>query len=384
MSCTDQTALPLVLDCGSGVTKGGFAGEDAPRVVLPTLVGRPLHEPVMIGAGERTRYGEEASVQRFALALQYPITRGIIRDWEAMEKLWHHIFYNELRISPEEHPVLLTEPILQPKANREKMMTIMFEVFKVPAVYIATSSILAAYASGRNTAMVIDSGEGVSHVIPITDGFALPHGVARLDLAGRDVTDYLAKILRAQGYAFTTTAEWEIVREIKEKLCFVALDFDQELSESTCSSASAREYELPDGKVITLNEERFLCPEVLFRPSLIAKEAGGIHLLIYNAIMSCAIDVRNHLFHNVLLCGGSTMFPGFPERLYKELDELTPITTKVHVVAPPERKYSAWIGGSILASLSTFQEKWISKDQYDTDGPSLSHRCYSPYFCASI
>ncbi|KAJ5070114.1 actin [Anaeramoeba ignava] len=368
---------PIVIDNGSGFTKAGFAGEDAPRYIFPTIVGRKKinnQYPNMIEIELKNAYiGEEAITKRGVLTLRNPIERGIVTNWDDMEKIWHHTFYNKLRVAVEEHPVLLTEPPLNPKANREKLTQIMFETFGIPAMYLGMTSTLAIYSSGRTTGVTVEIGDGVSHSVPIYEGYALPHAILRLDLAGRDLTDYLAKILNENGYPFVTSDERQIVDDIKEKFCYSAYDFENEM-ENSDENLIEKKYELPNGDIVKLAKERFRCPEALFKPSLIGKEEKGIHEITFNTLLKCSIDIRKNLYENIVLSGGTSMLPGLADRLQKEITQLAPQYVKVNITNPSERKFSVWIGGSMLASLSTFSSMWVTKDEYDESGPPIVHR----------
>ncbi|XP_035696348.1 actin, cytoplasmic-like isoform X2 [Branchiostoma floridae] len=374
---SEEEGVALVIDNGSGMCKAGFAGDNAPRAVFPAVVGSPRHEGIMLGMGAKDAYvGDEAQSKRGVLSLRYPMEHGIVTNWDDMERVWHHAFYNEMRMAPEEHPLLVTEAPINPKVNRERMTITMFETFNVPALYVSIQAVLSLYASGRTSGIVLDCGDGVSHCVPIFEGYSLPHSIMRLNLAGRDITHYLMKLLTERGYSFVTSAEREIVRDLKEKTCFVSMNFEEEMMRIAMNTEQMykRTFELPDGQKVTIGSERFRAPEALFQPSFLGMESTGIHETTYNCIMKCDIDIRKDLYANNVLSGGTTMYPGIADRQQKEITFLAPSTMKIKIIAPPERKYSVWIGGSILASLSTFQAMWITKQEYDESGPSIVHR----------
>jgi len=274
-----------------------------------------------------------------------------------------------LRIQPEDHPVLLTEVPWNPKSNREKMTQIMFETFNTPMFYVAIQEVLSLLANGLTTGIVCESGDNVTYTVPIYETHCLSHSVLRLDLAGSDLTDYLVKLLNERGYLFVWKSEREMVKEMKEKFSYVALDYDNEFTK-----AQEKNYELPDGEIITVEAEPFKCSEPLFKPKLIGLDQIGIDKMIFESIMKCDIEMRKDLYNNIVLSGGSTMFNGIVQRIQKEILSLAPDSTKIQIIAPPERKYSAWLGGRILSSLDTFEEKSIHKGEYDENGPSIIHR----------
>ncbi|THD28202.1 Actin alpha anomalous [Fasciola hepatica] len=371
----DEKTQAIVIDNGSGVCKAGFAGDDVPFTVFPCVVGRMKHTGVMVGRKEKDFYfGDEALSRQGILTLRYPIEHGFITNWDEMVAIWDYIFYDKLCVDPAEHRVLITDAPMSQKCHRKRMIEVMFERFKVPAISLATHAVLSLYSVGRTTGIVLDSGDGVTNTVPIYDGCILDYASERLNLAGRDLSKYMRKLMMDRLSWGYTTAELEIFRDMKEKACYVAENFDLEMMATAKNTSNMITYELPDGQVITIENERFLCPEALFQPKLLGLDCPSLSELVYESIMKCDISTRRDLYANVLLSGGSTMFRGFDKRLSIELEALSPSTVEVNVVAPPERKYAVWIGGSIQASLTAFQSMWATKEQYEECGLNVVHR----------
>jgi centractin len=319
--------------------------------------------------------GNRAQQLRGLLALNYPMAHGVVTDWHDMEHIWQSV-YKELEIAPEDHPVLLTEAPLNPRRNRERAAQIFFESFNVPALFVSLQAVLSLYASGRTTGVVLDSGDGVSHCVPIYEGFAMPNAIQRVDLAGRDISEHLQTLLRKAGYNFITSAERDIVRDIKEKKCYVAYDpvKEEQLLTERNNKTLFMQYKLPDGNVLEIGPERFRAPEILFDPSLIGMEVDGIQHQLHNSILKCDVDMRKTLYSSIVLSGGSTLFTGFADRLLKEVHALSPKNTKVRIFAPEQRQYSTWQGGSILAALASFKNLWVSHKEYAEEGSNILHR----------
>ncbi|KAG5680082.1 hypothetical protein PVAND_009609 [Polypedilum vanderplanki] len=363
---------PVVIDNGSGIIKAGFAGDQIPKCIFPNYVGRPKHVRVMAGALEGDLFvGQRADDHRGLLSIKYPMEHGIIEDWNDMERIWTHIYgKDQLSTFSEEHPVLLTEAPLNPRKNREKSAEIFFETFNVPALFVSMQAVLSLYATGRVTGVVLDAGDGVTHAVPIYEGFAMPHSIMRTDLAGRDVTRYLKALIRKEGFNFRTTAEFEIVKMIKEKVCYLATNLQKEENMDTDKIG----YVLPDGNTLEIGQARFRAPEVLFKPDLIGEECEGIHEVLMYSIQKSDMDLRKMLYQNIVLSGGSTLFKNFGDRLLQEIKKNVAKDMKIRIAAPQERLYSTWMGGSILASLDTFKKMWISKREFDEEGQRAVHR----------
>ncbi|XP_038651295.1 actin, clone 302-like [Scyliorhinus canicula] len=366
----------VIIDNGSGFCKSGIVGDSIPTSVIPSIVGCSKSAKGSRNTNLKDYYvGKAAQARKDVLSLKYPIERGIVTSWEEMEMIWRYIYGFELRVKSKERPVLLTTAPLTSFFNRERMAEIMFEGFSVPAMFLAIPATLALYTSGRTRGVVLDSGYGITDAVPIYEGYYLPDAVQRLNVAGSDITETLWRLILTNGHTFSEKMEREIVQEIKEKLSYIALD--PKLESKKPAEELQHEYQLPDGTRIMLKNELFGAPELLFTPDSLGLKETGVHKLMLNSITKCEQQLHKELFSNMLLCGGSTLFPGMEERLLKDIKLHTPSGVQVKVIAPPERNYSVWVGASILTSLASFKHMWITLNDYNDFGPSVvNKRCF--------
>lgn len=374
----------IVCDNGTGFVKCGFAGTNFPAHIFPSMVGRPIlrsEEKVDGVLVKDIMVGDEAAAVRQMLEINYPMESGIVRNWDDMNIVWDYTFQEKLKINPKESKILLTEPPMNPKKNRERMAEVMFEKYEFAGAYFAIQAVLTLYAQGLLTGVVVDIGDGVTHIVPVYEGFALPHLTRRLDVAGRDVTKHLIKLLLLRGYAFNHSADFETVRDIKEKLCYVGYDIEAEQKLALDTTVLVEKYTLPDGRVIRVGQERFEAPEALFQPHLINVEAPGCAEMLFNTIQAADIDTRAEFYKHIVLSGGSTMYPGMPSRLEREMKQLylerilkgnaeRLDNFKIRIEDPPRRKHMVFMGGAVLADIMKDKENfWVSKAEWDEKGP---------------
>lgn len=381
---------PIVLDQGTGFVKIGRGGTNFPDHTFPSIVGRPI-----LRAEERAdetasqlngiemkdiMCGDEASAVRSLLQISYPMENGIIKNWEDMEHLWDYSFYDRMKIDTRGRKVLLTEPPMNPLVNREKMVECMFEKYDFNGVFVSIQAVLALYAQGLTSGVVVDSGDGVTHIVPVYESVVLNHLTRRLDVAGRDVTRQLISLMLRRGYAFNRTADFETVRQIKEKFCYISYDLDYDTRLANETTVLVEKYELPDGRVIKIGPERFQAPECLFQPHLVDCEQPGIAEFLFNTIQQADVDIRTSLYKAIVLSGGSSMYPGLPSRLEKELKQLwlTRVLKgdperldkfKVRIEDPPRRRHMVFLGGAVLANIMKDKEHlWITKQEWEEQG----------------
>lgn len=371
-----STVSTIVIDNGGESVRVGNAGDEAPREVVPTLIGHSRF-PALEVALDRCDYlvGERAFAKRGLLATSLPIRERRIQDFDAMEKIWHFAIFEALKANPDDSAVLLTESCEYTPRCRQRCAEIFFEHFNAPSLYIGNQASLGLFATGSTKGVVLDSGESGTHVVPVFEGYVSPYSVVRSPISGRAITDRLLRLLVAKGLTFSRHYDFDVIKRIKEQKCYVSTDFEREMVDFQ-EKANTKDivYDLPDGQAINLGREQIEAAELLFAPPEAAADADpamGVGELIYRSYFTIDTEIKKTLFDKIVLVGGNTLFPNIAERISKSIKALGGNSVSFKLFCPAERRYAPWIGGSILACLTPFEAMWISKAEYEEHGSDI-------------
>lgn len=354
----------LVIDLGSTNIKAGVSTDTKPTFIFPSKCGKLKNvkdSPCFVGYETFSTTG---------LDIINPIENRFIKNWEHTEKLLQYTLHNQLNVESEGFTILLTEAPLNKKSDREKTLQMVFETTDAHGFCLVNHSVLSMYASGKTTGVNFHSKDGISQAVPIYEGCVYPMSINSIDFAGKILTKNLMESLCEKGYSFKGEQDELIVKDIKEKLCYVALNYDKECQENF--ETIEKIYQLPDGNVLNIGGQSFVCPEVLFNPNSFGIDSYGVQDVIQRSITLNDIDMRKDFYSNIVLSGGTTSLEGFAKRLEKEMIKLAPDSTKINIINP--LKYSEWIGGSMFVTLSTFSKRCISKEDFEEFGPGEVHR----------
>jgi len=379
----------IVCDSGSGYVKAGYAGATFPENDSPCAVGSADANGarVFVGRQQLVDPPQQPAPPHRDIRIIHPIVNGIVQDWDAMEAVWSHTFRDVLSTDPAGKTVMLTEQPGNPLTARQRTLEIMFERFGLSEAYIQGQAVLSLYSQGLLSGLVLESGHGITHAVPVFDGYTDPLLAQRLPVAGRHITHYLLELLQRRGHPLSLGTDLPVAEGIKESACYVARDYSQEVKLARETVCRVERYTLPDGRTIRIGAERFAAPEALFNPSLLGVESPGVAELVHRCIHACPIDLRLPLYEHVVLSGGTTMFPGFPSRLEEELRSLYREKVlkgetagvsklKLRVDDPPRRKHTVFIGAAVLADIMKDQrEFWVSKAEWEEDPRRAAMKC---------
>lgn len=384
LECTMDEQDVIVLDNGSGYLKVGFSGEDAPRAVLPTAIATTTidvgnaaeeHAGMTVESQKKSQsfFGEEALKEGFLqpnATMTRPVQRGEIQlagsYKDALESLWDHTFRTVLGVEQEELPILIADPLPLGQSAypaRQWMAEVMFEKFKVKSLAIFNTSVLSLFSTGRTRGLVVESGEGLTQAVPVFEGYAIPHAIFKMEVAGYDITSKVMSMMENEKGAEHAN-NMRVMQALKEKTCSVALDYNAAMKGPDYADEEAKSFELPDGNIVQVSQEiRYGGPELLFS----GQEGKSIQKICLDAVNTCDLDFRLDLVRSLVVAGGTSMLPGLAPRLRSELSGMLPpeIARQVDICVDSQRKYAAWIGGSMFASLSTFDQVAITRQDFE-------------------
>ena len=354
--------LSIIIDQGTNI-RVGYEEESEPKSIFSSIVGRPK---TFYSEYKDYYIGKFAEEKESVLKLESPFTKGEITDFDSLVRVYEFMYADELKTSPEEHPVLITSSTTISDINQERLACIMIESFAVPSIYIANKAELIMLSAGYSSGCVFDSGATMTEIVPVLEGKAIKDKVEFFQLGGNDINEYLEKVLSTYHVPLATRNEKKIAEQIKKEMCYVALNYEEE-----AKNAKENEYVLPNGDKIQLKSSIYAGSEAMFNPSFVGKGEKGIAKRCWDVISKFeGIEEKQSLFSNIVFSGGNTMMKGFYERFTKDIKEIAPAEMKdsLKVLAMPHRDDHAWIGGSIFASISSYKKKFITKEEYNEFG----------------
>lgn len=376
--------LPIIIDIGSGTVKAGFSGEENPKLVFNNFFGESKYKKVLHtydnkSANINEQYiGDDCDKYLGLIKLRYPVNRGSFEKDEDILTLFNHIFLKLGLNSQEikEHPILITEPILNPKSNREKISQILLDKLNIPAIFFASQPILSLLSTSSTSGIILESGDGVTQSCFVCEGYSIPCSYERYNYGGKDVTEYLKTMLRKRGYNFYNTSEIKLVNDIKENLCYLEPGKRTEYSNVKKSlNRKLIPYYLPDGNFISIGEERILAPEILFNPEYIGKEYLSFTDMIISSINKIDIELRKKAYESIWLSGGNTAIKDLNEKLIEELKNKFGKTLFINILENEKinPQYRCWVGGNIISTLEIFKKMWITKNEWNENGNEILH-----------
>lgn len=364
----------IVVDLGTCNCKVGFAGEDTPRSIFPTLIAKVKNfDPKLDVSAHDFLVGSMQNANVDVSTIRCPFKNGLVTAKDDIEKLFTHIFENELHVDSEKRSIVLSEPVENTRETRSCFAEVLFETFHIPSIFMGSSPSLALYSSCETSGVVLDVGDSFAQVSSIYEWTQMPQALIRNNLGGLTVSKFFQKSLKDTSYHFTSANGINFAKELKEKIGFVALDYKETMSNE---SNTLVDYQLNPDTKIKVGPERFTCPECLFQPSLVSYECDSVSGLIHESVMRSDIGLRDELLSNIVISSGTTLIKGFEERLQKELTSLFD-GREITINANPKRLNAVWIGGSIVGSLALFSQMVVTREEFKEVGSSaLMRRFY--------
>ena len=375
--------LPIIVDIGSGEVKAGFSGEEKPKTIFKNYFGEPKYKKVLRTFNKDNQelneqyIGDDCEKYLGLIKLRFPVKHGVFEKEQDILSVFNYL-YSKLGINSQEikeHPVLITEPLLNPNVNREKISYSLFDNLGVPALFFASQPILSLFSTSKTSGTILESGEGVTQSCVVYEGYSIPCTYERYNYGGGDVTEYLKNLLKKRGYHFYNSTEFRLVNDIKENSCFCyGNNIKNEIIDAKKSAnKNLINYYLPDGSSISIGDERILAPEILFNPEYIGKEYLSFPEMIISSVNKVDIQLKQKSYENILLSGGNTCFNGLYEQLHTELKNKVIKNMKINLNKTDKPEFSCWIGGNIISTLEIFKKMWVTRNEWNEKGSKVIH-----------